>query len=71
MSPLIAAANTTTTGFNIISTGANNANSSNFHTKKDRPLAVATPPHAVWLSACLTHGLAGSSHWTVAKIGEM
>lgn len=52
MAPLIAAANTTT------------ARSAATPEQGE----VAAPPHAVWLSACLTHGLAQTSHWTVAEI---
>jgi hypothetical protein len=35
----------------------------------DSASSLSFPSHAVWLSSCLTHGLALTSHWVKATIG--
>jgi O-palmitoleoyl-L-serine hydrolase len=59
MGPLIAAANMSARRIPVGRGGHGSLSSSRMG---------APPPHAVWLSACLTHGLAQTSHWTVAEI---
>ena len=71
MAPLIAAANTTIHRAGM--GGPNIGSSSTWHGTASGGLRGSVrepvaPPHAVWLSACLTHGLAQTAHWTVAEI---